>query len=135
MNFQLKIMIVDRSGSKRTATVSGHSRQWTIAGNAPSNCALKDSTLAPPMIVLKLSEGSESGLPRTTSSRSVMAPTVASFPQECVVTWGRDSCIQAADCIQVSSEDMVNIFETGPDVEIATVAEQKAFWSEWHQPR
>ena len=28
-------------------------------------------------------------------------------------------------------EDLVDIFETGPDVEVATVAVQRAFWSEW----
>jgi len=28
-------------------------------------------------------------------------------------------------------EDDVDIFETGPDVEVVTVAAQRAFWSEW----
>jgi len=28
-------------------------------------------------------------------------------------------------------EDHVDIFETGPDVEVVTVAAQRAFWSEW----
>jgi hypothetical protein len=28
-------------------------------------------------------------------------------------------------------EDEVDIFETGPEVEVVTVAAQRAFWSEW----
>jgi hypothetical protein len=31
----------------------------------------------------------------------------------------------------VGLEDLVEIFETGPDVEVSTVAAQKAFWHEW----
>ena len=31
----------------------------------------------------------------------------------------------------VSIEDLVNIFETGPDLEVSTVAAQKAFWDAW----
>jgi hypothetical protein len=31
----------------------------------------------------------------------------------------------------VRQEDMVGIFETGPDVEVATVAAQREFYSEW----
>ncbi|HXP17039.1 MAG TPA: hypothetical protein VN868_08050 [Terriglobales bacterium] len=59
-----------------------------------------------------------------------------SIPQECVVTGGAGFIAYKLQIgKQVSSEDMVNIFETGPDVEIATVAEQKALWSEWRKPR
>jgi len=31
----------------------------------------------------------------------------------------------------VRSEEIVGIFATGPDVEVATVAAQRAFWLEW----
>jgi len=31
----------------------------------------------------------------------------------------------------VSIEDLVNIFETSPDLEVSTVAAQKAFWDAW----
>jgi hypothetical protein len=139
--FQREILIADTTGAKRCATVCCEERDWIEGRVRRRECS----------VVLR-SQGLEiNGVGhdffkafcqvREQLSACGIYPLCYGasrnvYPSGLTRDWSAGDMAYRLDMgREVCQQDMVHIFATGPDVEVATVAAQRAFFEAWLKPR
>ena len=141
MNFQRDITLVSPGGTKRSATVSCHARHWNEGSFSRRECTIQLRAEG-----FDIHSAAYDFFEAFCGIRDQLS--VHDFYPLC---YGASRCVYPSGMLRdmgsglaayklqmgqpVRSQDVVYIFETGPDVEVATVAAQKAFWSQWLKPR
>jgi hypothetical protein len=136
-----KITLVGRDGNELVATVSSHERHWNEGGFSRRECAIELCAEG-----IDIHSAADDFFEAFCGIRDQLA--AHDFYPLC---YGASRCVYPSGLLRdmgsgleayklqmgkpVCEEDIVNIFENGPDVEVATVSAQRAFFVEWLKPK
>ena len=141
MNYQRQITMVGPGGKTTSATVSCHARDWDEEGFSRRECTIQLHADG-----FDMHSAADDFFEAFCGIRDQLAAHDY-YP----LCYGASRCVYPSGMLRdmaagleayklptgraVREEDIVDIFATGPDVEVATVAEQRAFYFEWLKPR
>jgi hypothetical protein len=129
-----EITITGPGGEKRVVTVSWHERQWNECGCSRTECTihLRAEGFDIKSVGYDIFEAF-CGIRDQLAAQSFY-PLCYGASRSCYLSGmlrdmsGGHVVYKLQPGRPVSTKDIVNIFDSGPGVEVATVAQQKAFW-------